>query len=466
MIDDITGWRSFIRSFAGDVILPSDASYDEHRSVWNGDIDKRPLAVVRCTDVSDVVLAVRFARAEELDVAVRSGGHSYAGHSACDDGMIIDLSRMNAVRVDPVTRRATAQGGALLRDVDEATIAHGLVLPAGVVSHTGLAGLALGGGMGHLSRVFGLTCDHFVMLEVVTAEGDVVHASADENPDLLWALRGGGGNFGVVTEFDFRLQRIGDIEAGWICFPSEQAVDVLYGARKIALEGPRALRVNFFVGVPQDVLGIEVGKSVLGARVVCHGDIAETTSALNDLRSLGTPIVDAVEPRQYVEIQTSLDSFARKGVGWYMKSGHSRELSRDLVETIVQRSLEHHGKRTLQILGTLGGAIADVAEMDSAYSGRDAQWHLAIEAGFENPKERAHVLDWTRDTWNEMEPKMDMDTSYLNMLVDPGVDRLQKAYGSAEKFRKLQEVKTVFDAENFFKNNWNVPPLVVNAGTP
>jgi FAD/FMN-containing dehydrogenase len=304
-----------------------------------------------------------------------------------------------------------------------------------------------------------LTCDHFINLELVTAEGDVIRANADENEDLFWALRGGGGNFGIVTRFECQLESIGEVQAGWICFPGEQAVDVLCGAREIGSEDKSGLRLNFVLGVPPELVGLESDDSVLGARIVYHGNADAAERTLAELRSLGTPIVDNIMSHNYVDIQTHQDTFSRQGIGWYMKSGHCHDLTVDLINIIVQQSRRHNSKRTLQIVNLMGGAIADVDELDSAYSGRDAEWHLAIEVGFTNEAERADIVGWTRETWHQMQPHMDMMTSYINMLVDPEVDRIEKAYGGPDKFQRLRTIKSKFDPDNFFQLNCNIPPL-------
>jgi FAD/FMN-containing dehydrogenase len=453
------GWAPYVDKIKGEIVLPAHAAYEEARLVWNVDIDKRPLAIVRCTDIEDVIRTVRFARDEGIDLAVRGGGHSYPGHSASEGGIILDLAQMDRVTVnDDAT--VTVQGGALLGAVDRATTSHGFVMPAGIVSHTGMAGLALGGGFGYLSRSFGMTCDQFIRLQMVTAAGDVVYASETENPELFWALKGGGGNFGIVTEFHCRLNRLPEIQAGWLYFPMSAADEILRASRRLPMEASRNLATYFMLGVPSEGTMIPVdakpGDRLFGVRVVYGGSAAGAEAALKPLRSIAQPLADLVTTRQFTDVQTEFDGFAAHGKGWYMKAGQSRELSDDFITKYIEESWKHHSYLTSQTLVTLGGAINDVDEMAAAYSSREAEWHIGIEVGYTNREEREHIVGWTRQTYETVVPLLDLQTSYVNMFVSD-LDPLEKVYGPA-KYKRLRDAKTAFDPDNFFRGNSNIPP--------
>lgn len=464
VVASLTGGAHFESKFKGPIIDAASRDYDSARAVWNGGVDCRPLAVVRATDVDDVVEAVRLGRETGLAVAVRGGGHSYQGHSTVDDGLIIDLSLMSAVSVDPGAGTATAQGGALLRTVDDATSMHGLVVPAGIVSHTGLAGLALGGGIGYLSRSLGLTCDHFLRLQVVTADGDVIEASETDHPDLFWALRGGGGNFGIVTEFHLRANVLGPVQAGRLYFPMSQAADAIRGLAAIVEQSPRQMSASF--GLAVDPAMTPVGElpgseRVLAAGIVYLGEPDD--EALRAVTSYGHPLFMGVTTANFVDIQRTFDKISAHGIGWYMKSGHSRELTESLIDRMVEAALDHrkiaspHVKREVYGIQTLGGAVSDVAEDATAYSGREAKWHCAVEVGFTTPQERERVVGWTREGWATTETYLDMRTSYVNMMVDDNPNLLRNVYGDS-KLERLRDVKSSYDPGNFFRLNPNIVP--------
>ncbi|MFG1609826.1 FAD-binding oxidoreductase [Actinoplanes sp. NPDC049265] len=459
----IAGSAAFTGTFKGEVITPEVPEYEDARLIWNRDFDRRPRVIVRPVDTDDVVAAVRFARDNDLLVAVRSGGHSYPGHSTCDDGMVIDLGRMNRIRLDPETGIVRAQAGVLLRDVDSATAVHGLVLPAGIVSHTGLAGLALGGGIGYLTRSFGLTCDQFVRLRVVTAAGDVVTASATENEDLFWGLKGGGGNFGIVTEFECRTHVLGNVQGGQLYFPMSQAVDVILGLGEIMEHAPREMCVSHGLAVnPAFTPAADESEWLLAVNVVYRGEPGD--EPLREVTGFAKPVHNSIGPANFLEAQQRFDNASGHGTGWYMKSGHTRELSSSLVESFVQHSLDHleiASPNVLQevfSLHSIGGAAGDVAEDDTAYSGRAAQWHCSIEVGFTKPQERERVVGWTRRAWETTRQHLDMTTSYVNMMFQDGSGSLADVYGDA-KLQRLRQVKTAWDPQNFFRLNSNIKPL-------
>lgn len=468
-IDALPGASAFTRAFKGDIITAETPEYDVARRLWNGDIDKKPLAVVKANDDADVAAAIRFARESGTPLGVKGGGHSYPGHSMVTDGLVIDLSRISTVTADPERNRVTAGGGTLLGAVDRATFAHGQVMPAGVVSHTGLPGLALGGGVGWMSRSFGLTCDQFIRLRMVTAEGEVVHVSREENPELFWALRGGGGNFGVVTEFECRTYELGPLQVGALVYPMEGAADTCLALNEFLQAGPRQLGLSFSLGIEPEVVG-RTGERVLVVYVTYRGNADD--QILADLRKVRKPLLDTIVPTNWLELQTRSDKEAKAGVGWYMKSGFTRELSRELLELTAENAIEYRSNisspkvgREVYTLQALGGAIQDLDENDAAYSGRAALWHGAIEAGFTTPEERERIVPWIRDAWKRTRPLMDMTNSYVNLNFEEGEgnDPLIDVFGE-EKYARLQQVKTDWDPTNLFRHNFNIKPLA-NAGS-
>jgi hypothetical protein len=460
-IERATGWSEFAKRFRGVLINPTHPQYEDLRRIWNADFDKRPRLIARCTSTADVVAAVRFARAADLLVAVRAGGHSYPGHSTCEGGLLIDLRLMSAVTVDADARTVCIQGGALLGEVDNATAPMSMAMPAGVVSHTGMGGLSLGGGFGYLSRQFGMTCDSFLELTVVTADGEVVKASATEHPNLFWGLRGGGGNFGIVTEFKSRIYPLGPVQTGWLYFPMEQAADILRAYREVPVSASRQLAVYMMLGTPAEhalaPVECKPGRKLLGLRLFHAGDERTAAREMQPLRTSVKPLVDTIQTRRFIDVQQEFDVFAQHGIGWYMKSAQTRKLSNAAIDTAINASMRHNSPRVLLGIISMGGAISDVGEMDSAYSGRDALWHISLEVGFTAPEERTDLVAWSRTTHSELTPLLDRQTSYVNMLDDTDLGRLEALYG-AEKFRRLRAVKAEYDPDNFFRCNSNIPP--------
>lgn len=464
-MNELVGSVAFQRAFGGDVVTASSPDYDSARKLWNGDIDRKPIAVVKATSDADVAMAIRFARDAGVPLGVRGGGHSYPGHSMVEGGLVIDLSRMGAVTPDPDNMRVTIGGGALLGSVDQALTPLGHVMPAGVVSHTGMPGLALGGGVGYLSRSFGLTCDQFVRLRVVTAEGEVVYASADENSDLFWALRGGGGNFGVVTEFKCRTHILGPVQAGALVYRMSDAPDICLAMNEVLQAGPRELMLAFSQGYDPEKFGLQ-GERLLVVYVVYRGNPED--SILAQVRGVHPALVDTVAPTDWITQQTMHDQAAKPGIGWYMKSGYTRTLSRELLELIARDSVDYRSNvsspavgREVYTLQSLGGAIQDVDDEDSAYSGREALWHGAIEAGFTSQEERDRILPWVRDAFSRTRELMDMTTSYVNLNFEQGTggaDPLLEVFG-AEKYARLRRIKTQWDPQNLFRHNFNIKPL-------
>ena len=436
-------------SLDGSVVLPDDPTYDATRSIWNAIVDRRPALIVRCASVRDVVTAVRTARERDLEIGVRCGGHSAAGHAVPDGGLMIDLTPLRAVRVDPGRRRAVVQGGALLGALDRATQEYGLAVTAGNVSHTGVGGLTLGGGMGWLARQAGLACDNVVSFEVVTAEGDVLRAAADEHPDLYWALRGGGGNFGVVTEFEFRLHDTGTAALSVeIDFPVEQAAGALRGWRDLNAKAPREATFT---------MGIGGGFVTLG--FVWVGDPQRGEALVPDIRALGRPSAERVVPQSYVELQSRddvVDGHARRR---YSKGHYFRELTDEVIDTMV--TVADIGPYAPGVgLQAYGGAIADVPEDDTAFSHRDTAFELGASTGWLDPGEDEVRIETARSYAATLEPFA--CGVYVNVLGDEGAAGVRRAY-SPEKLSRLTAVKDTYDPLNVFHLNQNIRPSGVAA---
>ena len=446
-------------AFGGRVIGPADPSYEEARKIWNGAIDRYPAVIARCAGVADVIEAVRFGRSSGLEVAVRSGGHSFPGQSVCDDGLVIDLSLMRGIRVDPAARTARAQAGVLLGELDSETQAFGLAVPAGIVTHTGLAGLTLGGGIGWLMRKYGLTIDQLLSVDVVTADGQFVKASADENADLFWGVRGGGGNFGIITEFEFRLNPVGpEILAGPIAWPMEKSPDVLRFYRDWIEDAPDELTtivVHRFAPplafVPEELHGKPV------VMVICcyAGSIEEGQKFLEPMRNFGNPVMDLCEPKTFLKHQAMFDPSFPAGWWYYFRSCNLAKLNDAVIDTVAEHALKMTSPLTAFPIFQLGGAIGRVRDDEMAYEGRAAGHTLninattATEEGFD--AERA----WSRGLWHALEPHH--TNVYVNFLMDEGEDRIRQAYGP-EKFDRLKALKRKYDPDNFFSHNQNIRP--------
>ncbi len=452
----VAGLRSVL---VGEVITPRDDGYDEHRRVWNGSIDRHPALITRCADVDDVRAALRFAQDHQLPVAVRSGGHSFPGLSTGDGALMIDLRRMNRVRVDSDARVAGAQAGLLLGELDAATQDHGLAVPAGIVSHTGLAGLTLGGGIGWIQRKFGLTVDSLVSADVVTAGGEFVRASEDENPDLFWGLRGGGGNFGVVTDFRFRLHRLGpQVMAGATFWPMDLAGAVLRHHRDWIADCPDELMTLVVqrLAPPLPVVPAElVGRPVV-AVVACYaGDVEAGERVLRPMRTFGAPVLDLFAAKPFVAHQQMFDPSFRHGCWYYVRSCDVAELSDDVIDIVVE-----HGRRISSPLSSIalwqmGGAVSRVGEDETAFNGRGAGFTFNINGNTPTADGFDDQRQWARDYWSALAP---FHTSvYVNFLMEEGEARVRQAYGEA-KYERLRALKRTYDPANTFRLNQNIKP--------
>jgi FAD/FMN-containing dehydrogenase len=450
---------AFGQDFDGEVVLPGSADYEAARLVWNAMIDRRPALVARCDSVEDVSRAIRFAREEDLAIAVRGGGHSVGGFSTCDDGLVIDLSRMHGVEVDPERRVARVRGGSLLRELDAAAQEHGLACPVGVVGHTGVGGLTLGGGMGRLQRRWGFSIDNMLAVDLVTAEGKQLRASDDEHPDLFWGIRGAGPNFGVVTSFEFRLHELGTtITQGMLAFPGERATEVAERVRAYAPSAPDEVMLSFGFGLGPTDPGFppEIAARPFVYMAITHtGDPGRADEAIEPLRDLG-PAVDMIEPRRYLDVQTSADEDMSWGKRFYMKGGFLAELSEAYVEAGLATVAGVPGDECSITLWLQGGAIARVPDDAMAFNGRQAPFWLGVEAAWGDPAhDEAHVA-WGRETMAALEP-FTAAGHYVNDMVESGDDVVRSIYGPA-KYDRLVELKRAYDPDNVFHLNQNVKP--------
>jgi len=421
----------------GRLLRPGD-EYDTVRRVWNGMIDKRPALIAQCATTEDVVDVVSFARDQDLLVSVRGGGHNIAGKSVCERGLMIDLSRMNRVSVDPEARTARVAGGAKLGDFDRATQVFGLATTAGVVTTTGVAGLTLGGGMGRLGRKHGLACDNLLSVEVVTAAGRMLRVSADENADLFWALRGGGANLGVVTSFEFRLHPVGPVVYG--------------GAVVYAIKDGREVyrRFHDYCRTAPDELRAE---AVL--LTCCIGPLDEAERIVQPLRSFGAPLADQVAPTPYLDIQAAGDQVFPTGLRYYWKSHFVKDFTADAIDVTLAHFASVPSPRSVVVLEQFGGAVARVAPGATAFGHRDVEYDFFPASIWTDPADSERQIAWARELWEATKP-FGTGGVYVNDLGDEGEDRVRAAYGG--NYTRLAAVKAKYDPANFFRLNQNVKP--------
>jgi FAD/FMN-containing dehydrogenase len=446
-------------SFTGELVRPGDPTYDEHRRVWNGSIERFPALIARCGSAADVMAAVRFATSTGLRVAVRGGGHSLPGLSVCDGGIVIDLGPMKGIRVDPEARTARVQAGVLWGELDRETQAFGLATTGGIVSHTGVAGLTLGGGIGWLHRRHGLTIDQLLSVDLITAGGDLVTASQTENPDLFWGLRGGGGNFGIVTEFEFRLHPVGPIVlAGPIFWPMEKAPGLLRFYREWSAEAPDELmtivvqrKAPPLPSVPRELHGTPV------VGVVCcyAGSVEDGERVVRPLRAFGSPVLDLCEPKPYVAHQATFDASFPHGWWYYLRACDVAELTDDVIDVMVEHGRRIVSPTTSVALFQMGGAVARVGESETAFNGRDAAFTFNINGNSETAEGFEAEREWARAYWSALEPHH--TSVYVNFLMEEGQERIRQAYGAA-KYERLKALKRTYDPTNVFRLNQNIPP--------
>ncbi len=434
----------------GEIVLPGDTGYDKARTVWNATIDKRPALIARCADVSDVVETVKFARRRDILVSVRCGGHNIAGKAIAENGLMIDLTPICDVRVDPENKTAVVGGGAALGDLDRATQAFGLATTSGVVTHTGVGGLTLGGGVGRLARKFGLACDNLISVDIVTADGDQLTASEDDNADLFWALRGGGGSFGIATAFTFRLHEIG--------------TEVLFASATHRIDdATKALRflLDFAPAAPREVTSgavfatMEDGSAVVSLSA-CHiAPLDNAEAILTPLVRFGSPVATRLEKRPYLAIQSDADQRFPYGQNYYWKTHLIKELSNAAIETLIERYAAVPNSKSMIVFQQFGGAVRDIGPAETAFVNRDAEFDFIPAAVWHDEGEAAALIDWARGTWAAMKP-FSSGGVYLNSLGDEDDDRLNEAVGANEI--RLREIKARYDPTNFFCLNANIKP--------
>lgn len=452
-----------IPGFDGQIVWPDDASYEDDRRVWNAMHDRRPALIARCASVGDVVAAVRYARDRALEIAVRCGGHSMPGHSVCDGGIVIDLRGLSAISVDPRARRAVVQGGALLGEVDRETQEHGLVVPSGVVSHTGVGGLTLGGGVGRLMRRFGLTIDSLISAELVSADGEVLRASPDELADLFWALRGGGGNFGIVTEFEFALHELSELVMLATFHPLDGARAILAeGERTMAALPPDELLWTSFLRRAPELPWVprsEVGKLGIVCAIEWSGDPREGHAVLEGIRARLEPPASSLLTIPFLAAQSAGDEIFAAGKLTYIKAGFVDALSDGLIDALLDAAAEIASPFSQIEVLALGGAIARVDVQATAFPHRDANWLINVPATWVSASETMSEIAWTRNTYAQLSPHLAGGT-YVNFMDGDEERRTDSAYGST--LERLQAVKAAYDPHNVFHLNQNIEPAAVS----
>jgi len=443
----------------GQVLLPAHADYDEIRKVWNAMIDRRPAVIVRCADSRDVQSAIAFAHENGLELSVRGAGHNIAGSALVDNGLMVDLSTMKSVQVDPLKKRAYVDPGATLRDFDEAVQAHGLATPVGINSTTGIAGLTVGGGFGWLTRKYGLTIDNLVSAEVITAEAEKLTTSEDENADLFWAIRGGGGNFGIVTRFEFRLHPVGpEILAGLIVFPFNQAKQVLRQYREFVESAPEDLSVWAVLSKapPLPFLPTNVhGKEVVVLPIFYAGDMAKGQKLIEPLRAFGTVYGEHIGPQPYSQWQQAFDPLLTAGARNYWKSHNFTELGNEALDSVIEFAGKLPSSQCEIFIGLISGAANRVRSDEMAYASRDTKFVLNVHSRWENAADDTKCIAWAREFFKASAPYAAAG-AYVNFMTEDESDRVAAAYGS--NYNRLVQIKRKYDPGNVFHLNQNIKP--------
>lgn len=437
----------------GALLHPGDDHYETARRVWNGMIDRKPALIIRCAGVADVITAVNFARTNNLLVSVRGGSHSAAGNAVCEGGLMIDLSLMKGIRVDPVRRTARAEPGLTWGEFDHETQAFGLATTGGFVPSTGIAGLTLGGGLGYLMRRFGLTCDNLLSVDLVTAAGQLLTASETENADLFWGVRGGGGNFGIVTSFEYRLHAVGPmVLGGFIFHPLPRAKEVSQFYRQFTRTSPDELTTHLAFATSPD------GHPVV-AFILCYsGPLEKGEEVIRPLREFGSPVADTVGPMPYTAVQALGGPLYPPNRLNYWKSSFLKELSDDAIETMIAQFATVPSPFSAAALEELGGVVSRVGRDETAFGERSAHYNLIITSEWIDPAESEKNIQWARDFWEAMQP-FESEAVYVNYLGTEGEDRIKAAYGPT-KYERLVALKNKYDPTNFFRLNQNIKPTV------
>jgi FAD/FMN-containing dehydrogenase len=444
--------QQFADSLRGPLLAPGEGGYDEARKVWNGMIDRRPALIARCAGVADVMAAVRFARTHELLVSVRGGGHNITGNAVCEGGLMIDLSPMKSVRVDPARRRARAEAGLTWGEYNHETQAFGLASTGGVVSTTGITGLTLGGGLGWLMGKHGLSCDNLLSADLVTADGQFLTASADQHADLFWGLRGGGGNFGVVTSFEYRVHPVGPVLAGMVLHPMAKAREVLRFYRDYARTCPDALTAFAALMTSHE------GDPVVAIVVGYIGDLADGEALVAPVRKFGSPLVDTIAPMSYVQLNQMFDAaFPYGGVQRYWKSSFLKQLGDDVLEILIDRAATMRSAMSMVGFFHVHGAATRVDPNETAFGLRSDQWDYDVISQWNDPAESAGHIQWTREFWKAVEPFATGEV-YVNHLDAEESARIGAAYSG--NFGRLVTLKNKYDPTNLFRLNQNIKPAL------
>ena len=449
-------------TFRGQLIQPSDADYDEARQVWNGYIDKYPALIAQCTGTADVIDAVTFARKHDIEVSVRGGGHNVAGSALCDDGMVIDLSGMRGIHVDASQKLARVQGGATWGDLDRETQVFGLAAPGGVVSTTGVAGLTLGGGLGWLRKKYGLSCDNLNSVEIVTADGKLLTASHNENKDLFWALQGGGGNFGIVTSFEFQLHEVGPtVMMCAVMYPIEIADKVLSAWKDFMVTSPDEIssQALFWALPDSDDFPKEArGKHVIAISAMYAGDSNEGEKKLQELREIDTPVIDLSGQIPYTVAQTMFDPFFPENERYYyFKSQDLASLNKETMHALIEGAKDRPVASILVALWHYGGKMNRIGSKDTAFGSRDTSFLFSVDAIWDDPSDSEEVIGWARNFLDKME-RFAGDGMYVNFsgFGEEGEDLVRAAYG--DNYERLAKIKAKYDPDNFFHINQNIKP--------
>ena len=436
-------------SFKGKILFEGDVEYDSARQIWNGMIDRKPALIAQCLDKEDIIQAVKFARKNELLVSVRGGGHNVSGNAVCNGGIMIDLSLMKKVEVDTEKKVAHVEMGATWGDFDKATQQFGLSTTGGLITTTGVAGLTLGGGVGWLVRKCGLSCDNLIEAEIITADGNIVKASLQENPDLLWGIRGGGGNFGIVSLITLRLHEVSTVIGGMIIHTRDKSKEAIQFYREFMKTAPEEL--TLYTALLTSPEGIPIV-----AFIGCYcGDIEKGEAVMKPLHEFGTPVADLIQPIPYLQMQSMLDAGFPKGNRYYWKSGFLKELSDDVIDVIVSHMESNPSPGSATILEMYGGVASHEPEGGSAYPHRQSEFDLVIISNWPDKQEDDKNIHWTRNIWEALQPYLS-HKAYVNALGVEGADRVKEAYG--DNYQKLAELKRKYDPDNFFRMNQNIPP--------
>ncbi|MEW5957932.1 MAG: FAD-binding oxidoreductase [Chloroflexota bacterium] len=451
-VDEFRAW------LRGDLILPGDPSYNEARKVYNAMIDKHPALIARCVDAADVISAVNFGRNNHLPVAVRGGSHNGPGFGTCDDGLVIDLSRMRGIRVDPANNTVRVEGGCVWGDVDHATHPFGLAVPSGFLSSTGVGGLALGGGIGYLSRKYGLTIDNFLSVDMVLADGRFVTASATENADLFWAVRGGGGNFGVVTSFLFKGSSIHTVYGGPMLWPLDKAADLIKFWQNFILNAPDEMNGWFgFVTVPPVApFPEQYHLQKMCVVVWCYTGVPETAeAAFNPIRQFGPPAIDFAGPIPFPVLQSMFDALYPAGLQWYWRADFFNKYDDKMIDLHVKYGAQLPTMQSTMHIYPINGAAGRVGAQDTAWGYRNANFAQVIVGVDPDPQNNDRLAEWTKDYWLAMHP-YSAGGAYVNMIMDEGEERVKASYG--DNYARLTQIKAKYDPHNLFHINQNIKP--------